>query len=83
MVLPIVKLLTKPGCCACDNALFILRRLKEHTPFEGKVVNILKHEEYLIHKDDLPVILVNETVVCKQRVIESNLRNELLKYNQN
>ena len=82
MVLPIVKLLTKPCCCACDNALFILRRLKEHTAFEGKVVNILKHEEYLIHKEDLPVVLVNEMVVCRQKVIESDLRNELLKYHK-
>ena len=38
-----VKLLSKPGCEACSKALFILRRIKQHVPFEGQVVNIMKH----------------------------------------
>lgn len=43
MRLPIVKLLTRPGCEACTKAKFIIRRLKNHVEFEAKVVNILKH----------------------------------------
>lgn len=40
--LPIVKLLTRPGCTLCEKAKFILKRVKEVAPFDGKVVNILQ-----------------------------------------
>ena len=39
----IVKLLTRPGCEACNRGKFILKRLKVHVAFEGKVVNIMKN----------------------------------------
>ena len=55
-----VKLLTRPGCEACTRGKFILKRLKLHVPFEGKVVNILKNQEYMKYSNDLPVILVEE-----------------------
>ncbi len=41
-LVPIVKLLTRPGCCACDSAKFVLKRLRTQVNFDVKVVNILK-----------------------------------------
>jgi hypothetical protein len=40
----LVKLLTRPGCEACNLGKFILKRLKLHVPFDAKVVNILKEQ---------------------------------------
>lgn len=69
----IIKLLTRPGCQTCEQAKFILRRIKIDHPFEGKVINILQHPEYLSYNDYLPVILVNDAEVCKTTVIESDI----------
>jgi hypothetical protein len=77
--LPIVKLLTRPGCTLCDQAKFILQRVKEVQPFEGKVVNILRADEYLHFNDELPVILVEEEVICRTRVDESAVREAVAK----
>ena len=73
-MLPIVKLLTRPGCVTCDKAKFVLRRVKEVAPFEGKVVNILQNRQYMIYNDELPVILVDEEVACRIEVDESVVR---------
>ena len=74
MRLPVVKLLTRPGCCLCDQAKFVLRRVKEVVPFDGKVVNILQNETYLHQNDELPVILVEEVAVCKIKINEEAIR---------
>lgn len=74
MRLPLVKLLTRPGCEACTKAKFILRRLKNHVDFDTKVVNILKHEEYKVYNNELPVILVEEVPICRTKIIERDLR---------
>lgn len=42
--------------------------------FEGKVVNILKQQEYLVYNDELPVILVEEQPVCRVKVDEAVIR---------
>lgn len=41
--------------------------------FEGKVVNILKEREYIGFNDELPVILVDEVVVNRTYIVESEL----------
>ena len=65
MRLPLVKLLTRPGCVTCDKAKFVLKRIKaQGVNFEGKVVNILKERQYIEYNDYLPVILVDEEPVC-------------------
>lgn len=78
MRLPIVKLLTRPGCSLCDQARFVLRKVKQVAPFEGKVVNILNEPAYLVHNDFLPVILVEEEPVCKTRVEEAIVRDAVI-----
>ena len=80
MKLPLVKLLTRPGCEACSKGKFILRRLKLHVSFDAKVVNILKSPEYMKYNDVLPVILVEEELVCKSRLIERDLRESITQY---
>ena len=73
--LPLVKLLTRPGCVTCDQAKFVLKRIKaQGVDFEGKVVNILKERQYIEFNDFLPVILVDEDPVCKTTVNEAFIR---------
>jgi len=69
-MIPLVKLLTRPGCCACDQAKFVLKKLKTQINFDVKVVNILKEERYKIYNDELPVILVEEEPVCRVKIVE-------------
>lgn len=77
----LVKLLTRPGCEACSRGKFILRRLKVHVAFDAKVVNILKHEEYMIYNNDLPVILVEEQPICRGRIVERDLKKAIEDFN--
>jgi len=78
--LPVVKLLTRPGCLTCDQAKFVLRRIKQQgTDFEGQVVNILKERAYLGFNDELPVILVDEEPVVRTNVNERLLRDAIEK----
>ena len=81
MRVALVKLLTRPGCEACNRGKFILKRLKNHVEFEGKVVNILKFPEYMQYSDKLPVILVEEEAVCVNRIVERDLLNAITKFN--
>lgn len=53
--------------------------MKLVAPFEGKVVNILKETQYLSYNDELPVVLVNEKPICKFKIIESDIRDEILR----
>lgn len=76
-----VKLLTRPGCEACNRGKFILRRLKFHAEFTASVVNILKQQEYMIYNDQLPVILVEEEPVCRGRIVERDLRKAIEAFN--
>ena len=76
--LPLVKLLTRPGCVTCDQAKFILKRIKaQGVNFEGKVVNIMKERQYMVYNDELPVILVDEEVACRTTVNESVLKKSI------
>ena len=72
--LAVVKLLTRPGCVPCEQAKFILKKIKTKHSYEGKVINILKQKEQYGHYNDfLPVILVNDHEVCKLKVEESKI----------
>ena len=78
----LVKLLTRPGCEACTRGIFILKRLKLHVPFQGKVVNIMKEKEYLIYQNELPVVLVEEVPVCRTRIVERDIRRAVEEFNR-
>ncbi len=79
----LVKLLTRPGCEACNRGKFILRRLKLHADFDAKVVNILKDQQYMIYSNDLPVILVEEQPICRGKIVERDLRKAITEFNSN
>jgi hypothetical protein len=76
-----VKLLTRPGCEACNLGKFILRRLRLHVPFDARVVNILKDQTYAKYSNDLPVILVEEEPICRGKIIERDLRKAITEFN--
>ncbi len=78
-----VKLLTRPGCEACDRGRFILRRLKYHATFTASVVNILKHQEaYMKYSEELPVILVEEEAICRGKIVERDLKRAIEEFNR-
>ena len=78
----LVKLLTRPGCEACNRGKFILRRLKLHVPFEATVVNIMRHPQYSQYNDELPVILVEEVPVCRGRIVERDIKKAVEEFNR-
>lgn len=82
MRLPLVKLLTRPGCEACSRGKFILRRLKYHAQFDTQVVNILKEQQYMQYKDQLPVILVEEEPICVNKIVERDLKQAIERFNR-
>ena len=77
--LPLVKLLTRPGCIPCDQAKFVLKKLKTRVDFEAKVVNILKEPEYKRFNDEVPVILVDEEPICKTKIVEAHIYEAIQK----
>jgi len=77
-----VTLLTRPGCEACNLGKFILRRLKHHVTFTASVANILQHQQYMIYNDRLPVILVEAVPVCERKIVERDIREAVIRFNQ-
>jgi disulfide oxidoreductase YuzD len=74
----IIKLLTKPGCTVCERSIFILKRIKTIHPTvklsKCDVSRLIQYHQYI---NDLPVILVNEEVVCKTKVRERDIINRI------
>ena len=78
---PLVKLLTRPGCQPCEQAKFVIRKLREtlKVQFDAKSVNILKETQYSKYNDFLPVVLVDENPVCQIKVVERDLSEAITK----
>ncbi len=77
-----IKLLTKTGCSLCSKPVFILKRLKEHYPGSLRItsVNIDSKKEYESYLNKVPVILVNEKMICEMKVSERVIREEIEKF---
>ena len=72
-----IKLLTKTGCALCHKPVFILKRLKLYYPVKITTLNIDNRKEYECYLNRVPVILVNEKLVCEMKVSESVIREEI------
>ena len=74
----IVTLYTRPGCHLCENALRVLRRVSEDTPFTLREVDITAddalHTRYL---ERIPVVAVNDVEHFEFFVEEPHLRDIL------
>merc|ERR1719313_2537205 len=80
-----VKMLGRPCCSSCDEAKFVLRRVKNFVPFQGKIIDITgNNTEYEQYQSSIPVIMVNDRVIYradgdKDKLREKDIKDELLK----
>lgn len=58
-----IKMLSKIGCCLCDQSLFILKKLKNIENVEILVEKIDNNSKYKSYINKVPVILVNDEEV--------------------
>lgn len=76
-----VKVYSKEGCCLCDDAKKILKKVQIDIPFETIEVDITKDsklfEEY---RDKIPVVFINGQKAFKYRVSENELRKRLNRF---
>ncbi len=67
--LPEVVLYTRAGCHLCDEARQELDRLRKHTPFDLRAVNIDQDPELQhIYNDEVPVIFIGGRKAFKYRI---------------
>lgn len=73
-----VKFLTKSGCTLCDRGLFLMRRVKQTYPFlKFELIDISRHPEYQKFRQSIPVVLINETMVCSLKLEERKIREHI------
>jgi len=72
--IPTVTIFGKPGCCLCDEALDVIRRVQQRVPFRLEKVDITSspdlHDRY---RYDIPVVHVDGREVFLQGVDEGRL----------
>ncbi|CAI2383217.1 unnamed protein product [Moneuplotes crassus] len=79
----LLKLISKPCCPPCDQAHFIIKKLKNKFEFNAKRLNIqgsgykCDYPEYSRYQELIPVILINEKEVCVSKVYEKDIVEEL------
>lgn len=76
-----VKLLTKPSCSACQTGTFILGKIKSSYPSVTYLkCDISEDKRYKEYLNRVPVILIDEEMVCEMRIdqvlIEDRLREK-------
>lgn len=73
-----VKIFSKPGCCLCDKAKEIIKRVQEEIPFSLSEVDIsqdlklMEKYQYLI-----PVVMINGKEAFISKVSEFRFRRAL------
>ncbi len=73
-----VELYTKSGCCLCDEAKEVLRRVQADTPFELREIDIGADAALLDrYGEQIPVVFVGGFKAFKFRVDETELRRKL------
>lgn len=75
-----ISFFTKPDCSLCRSALYVIERVRVHTPFELDCVDISTpgNEKWFdAYKNDIPVVHLNGQEIFRHHVDERRLR-ELL-----
>lgn len=74
----LVELYSKEDCSLCDEALSVLEKMLQDTPFTLRVLTLIPGEEYYDeYKEDFPVIHINKRFAFKHRINENVLRIRL------
>ncbi|MCS6913249.1 MAG: glutaredoxin family protein [Myxococcota bacterium] len=73
--MPTVQLMTRKGCCLCEQAKGVLLRLRQEHPFELVETDVdLDPEHRRRYGPQVPVVLVDGRPVAQLRVEEEQLR---------
>ena len=73
-----LTLYTRPGCCLCDKAEALIRRVGLEVPFAFETVDIsLQPHDEATYGEKIPVVALDGEVVLVSRVSEFWLRRVL------
>jgi len=79
-----IEVMTKKGCCLCDDAKEIIEQVIAEVPAELKMTNIESDPELLErYKEKIPVILINGVESFAYKVHPITLRKKLEKLLEN
>ncbi len=73
-----IEIMTKSGCCLCDDAREIIEQVIAEIPVEIKMTNIESDPELLErYKEKIPVVLINGKESFVYKVHPITLRKKL------
>lgn len=74
----LVELYSKDGCCLCDEAKAVLKKVQAEIPFELREIK-LNDDENLINEygSKIPVVFINGRMAFKYHVYELELKDKL------
>ena len=75
-----VDFFTKPDCCLCDAAWFVLERVRSRRPFDVRRVDITApgNERWAeSYTDHIPVVHINGVEVARHRLVEAAFEQAL------
>ena len=73
---------SKPGCHLCEEAVRVLTQLQVQTPFTLEEINIQGDPElFAEYGEQIPVVLLDGTVLFEYTVDENVLRQKLREVN--
>ena len=71
-----ITLLTAPNCHLCEDAENLLKKLRIQIPYEIETIDIHTNSDYHNkYKNDIPVILINDEVICHHYVNLKKIRD--------
>ena len=75
-----IEVMTKSGCCLCDDAKEIIEQVIADFPTEMKMTNIESDPElFELYKEKIPVVLINGEESFVYKVHPVTLRKKLEK----
>ncbi len=75
-----ITFFTKPDCTLCRAALYVVKRVQSHIPFELNSIDISApgNEIFLAqYKHDIPIVHLNDVEIFRHRVDERQFRKLL------
>ena len=73
-----VVVYSKEGCCLCEEALNVLRKVQASCPFILREVNIVEDRNLLEKfKEEIPVVYIDSRKAIKYRVEERKFIDQL------
>lgn len=76
----LVEIYSKKGCCLCNEAKKVLKRVVKEIPFSLKDIDIMTEENlFRRYKDEVPIIFINGKKAFKFKVDEQEFRRRVRK----